>query len=208
MRCQRIGIRTTRALWPYLMWIEIWIEYDHCVRSPQVNSYTPSTSTQDIDEHIWIRFVEFIHVFLAISLLCITILYKTTWAEVLSKANRSLPDAKIWYFPLSRSLRRYRGRWRTAQVDWVNTQMLIRIKLYLTWLNKRTRCPRAFNFGSSVWSRRNFALAQISFSCASTADNPLGSISRDTRYGCCKHLRRLSMLTKMTWNNGSLSQLH
>lgn len=58
------------------MRIEVGIEYDDCVRGPEVDTYTACSCTEDIDKDVRVRFVERIHVFLAICLLRVTVLYE------------------------------------------------------------------------------------------------------------------------------------
>lgn len=56
------------------MGIEIWIEDDYGIRTPEIDPDTTSSCGEEVDEYIGIRTVEFVHALLAIGLLRISIL--------------------------------------------------------------------------------------------------------------------------------------
>lgn len=58
----------------YLMWIEIWIEYDDGVRTPEIDPDATSSCGQEIDEHVRTWSVELVHALLTIGLLRVPIL--------------------------------------------------------------------------------------------------------------------------------------
>lgn len=58
------------------MRIEVGIEYDDCVRRPEVDAYTACSCTEDVDKDVRVGLVERVHVLLSICLLRVTVLYK------------------------------------------------------------------------------------------------------------------------------------
>ena len=58
----------------YLMRVEIRVEDDHSVGSPEIDTDTTGAGTQDVDEDVRIRLVELVHILLSVRLLGVSVL--------------------------------------------------------------------------------------------------------------------------------------
>lgn len=56
------------------MGVEIWIEDDYSIRTPEIDSDATSSCREEVDEYIRVRTVELVHALLAIGLLRIPVL--------------------------------------------------------------------------------------------------------------------------------------
>jgi hypothetical protein len=63
-----------RKVRTYLVGIEIWIEDDDGIRTPQVNSDPTSSCREKVDENIRPRTIELVHPFLTLGLLRVPVL--------------------------------------------------------------------------------------------------------------------------------------
>lgn len=56
------------------MGVEIWIEDDYGIRTPEIDPDTTSSCREEVDEYIGVRSVELVHALLAVGLLRIPVL--------------------------------------------------------------------------------------------------------------------------------------